>query len=288
VTLILEKKELGPNLKSFTLLSPLISRKSKPGQFVVLRVSEEGERIPLTIADSDPEKGTIKIVFQEVGKTTKQLGGLREGEKIIDLIGPLGQPSDIRYFGVVVIVAGGVGIAEAYPIARALRMAGNRVVTILGARSKDLLIMLEEISRVSDELFIVTDDGSSGRKGVATDQLKELLEKRRRIDRVVTIGPAIMMKIVSELTKEYNIAAVASLNPIMVDATGMCGACRVSVGGETKFTCVDGPEFDAHKVDFDLLLSRLGMYKDKEQISDHRCRLEKNQVDDNIRCGPLH
>lgn len=276
MTLILEKKELGPNLKSFTLLSPLISRKSKPGQFVVLRVSEEGERIPLTIADSDPEKGTIKIVFQEVGKTTKQLGGLREGEKIIDLIGPLGQPSDIRYFGVVVIVAGGVGIAEAYPIARALRMAGNRVVTILGARSKDLLIMLEEISRVSDELFIVTDDGSSGRKGVATDQLKELLEKRRRIDRVVTIGPAIMMKIVSELTKEYNIATVASLNPIMIDATGMCGACRVSVGGETKFTCLDGPEFDAHKVDFDLLLSRLGMYKDKEQISDHRRRLEKN------------
>lgn len=274
MTLILEKKELGPNLKSFTLLSPLISRKTKPGQFVVLRVSEKGERIPLTIADSDPEKGTIKIVFQEVGKTTKQLGGLRKGEKIIDLIGPLGQPSDIRYFGVVAIVAGGVGIAEAYPIARALRMAGNRVVTILGARSKDLLIMLEEISGVSDEFFIVTDDGSSGRKGVATDQLKELLERGRGIDRVVAIGPAIMMKVVSELTKKYNVATVASLNPIMIDATGMCGACRVSVGGETKFTCVDGPEFDAHKVDFDLLLSRLGMYKDREQISDHKCRLE--------------
>jgi len=274
MTLILEKKELGPSIKSYTLLSPLIAKKQKPGQFVVLRVSEEGERIPLTIADADPEKGTIRIVFQEVGRTTKQLGKLNEGQEIADLVGPLGNASDIRPFGTVVIVAGGVGIAEAYPVARALRAVGNKVVTILGARQKELLIMVEEISRVSDELLTITDDGSSGRKGLVTDQLKDILEKGAIIDRVIAIGPTIMMKAVSELTKKYSVATVVSLNPIMIDATGMCGACRVSVGGETKFTCVDGPEFDGHKVDFDLLLSRLNMYKEKEKVSDHKCKLE--------------
>jgi NAD(P)H-flavin reductase len=274
MTLILEKKELGPSIKSYTLLSPLIAKKQKPGQFIVLRVSEEGERIPLTIADANPEKGTIRIVFQEVGRTTKQLGKLNEGQEIADLVGPLGHASVIRPFGTVVIVAGGVGIAEAYPIARALRAVGNKVVTILGARQKELLIMVEEISRVSDELLTITDDGSSGRKGLVTDQLKDILEQGAIIDRVIAIGPTIMMKAVSELTKKYGVATVVSLNPIMIDATGMCGACRVSVGGETKFTCVDGPEFDGHKVNFDLLLSRLGMYKDKEKISDHKCKLE--------------
>jgi ferredoxin--NADP+ reductase len=274
MTLILEKKELGPSIKSYTLLSPLIAKKQKPGQFIVLRVSQEGERIPLTIADADPEKGTIRIVFQEVGRTTKQLGKLNEGQEIADLVGPLGHASDIRHFGTVVIVAGGVGIAEAYPIARALRVLGNKVVTILGARQKELLIMVDEISRVSDELLTITDDGSSGRKGLVTDQLKDILEKGAIIDRVIAIGPTIMMKAVSELTKEYSVATVVSLNPIMIDATGMCGACRVSVGGETKFTCVDGPEFDGHKVDFDLLLSRLSMYKNKEKVSDHKCKLE--------------
>jgi ferredoxin--NADP+ reductase len=274
MTLILEKKELGPSIKSYTLLSPLIAKKQKPGQFIVLRVSQEGERIPLTIADADPEKGTIRIVFQEVGRTTKQLGKLNEGQEIADLVGPLGHASDIRHFGTVVIVAGGVGIAEAYPIARALRVLGNKVVTILGARQKELLIMVDEISRVSDELLTITDDGSSGRKGLVTDQLKDILERGAIIDRVIAIGPTIMMKAVSELTKEYSVATVVSLNPIMIDATGMCGACRVSVGGETKFTCVDGPEFDGHKVDFNLLLSRLSMYKDKEKVSDHKCKLE--------------
>ncbi len=274
MTLVLEKKELGPSIKSFKLLSPLIARKGEPGQFVVIRVYEQGERIPLTIADADPERGTIKVVFQEVGRSTKQLGKLNEGEKVSDLVGPLGHPSEIKGFGTVLIVAGGVGIAEAYPIARALKKAGNKVVTILGARTKDLLIMVDEIRETSDELFTITDDGSSGRKGLVTDQLKELLEKGMVFNRIITIGPTIMMKAVSGLSKKYGIPTVASLNPIMIDATGMCGVCRVSVGGETKFTCVDGPEFDAHKVDFDQLMARLSQYKESEKIADHKCKLE--------------
>ncbi|WP_455278079.1 sulfide/dihydroorotate dehydrogenase-like FAD/NAD-binding protein [[Eubacterium] cellulosolvens] len=273
MTQIIETKELGSNIKLFTLLSPLISRKGKPGQFVVLRVSEKGERIPLTIADVDSEKGTIKIVFQEVGKTTKELGKLTVGDQILDLVGPLGIPSDIKFFGRVIVVAGGVGIAEAYPIARALKKEGNMVVTILGARNKDLLAMTDEMKGISDELFITTDDGSSGRKGLVTDQLKELLKRDMKIDRIITIGPAIMMKAVSDITKKFGIPTVASLNPIMIDATGMCGSCRVSIGGKTKFACVDGPEFNAHEVDFDQLLARLDMYKNSEKISDHKCRL---------------
>jgi NAD(P)H-flavin reductase len=274
MTLILEKKELGPGIKSFILLSPMISRKAKPGQFIVLRVSEKGERIPLTIADSDPEKGTIRIVCQEVGKTTKQLGELSKGEEILDVVGPLGHASEVKHFGTVVIVAGGVGIAEAYPIAGALKMADNRVITIVGARNKDLLIMLDEIKKVSDEVLTITDDGSSGRKGLVTDQLRELLEKGTEIDRIIAIGPTIMMKAVADLTKKYDVHTIVSLNPIMIDATGMCGGCRVSVGRETKFACVDGPEFDAHKVDFEQLLARLGAYKDNERVSYNRCRLE--------------
>lgn len=277
MTLIVEKKELGPSIKSFKLLSPLIARKGKPGQFVVVRVYEQGERIPLTIADSDPEKGTIKIVFQEVGRSTRQLGKLSEGESVSDLVGPLGNPSEIQNFGSVLIVAGGVGIAEAYPIARALEKAGNNVVTILGARSKDLLIMIDEMREASDELFTITDDGSSGRKGLATDQLRQLLEKGIVFNRVITIGPTIMMKAVSELTKEYGVPTVASLNPIMIDATGMCGVCRVSVGGKTKFTCIDGPEFDAHNIDFNQLMVRLSQYKESEKIADHKCHLENQK-----------
>jgi ferredoxin--NADP+ reductase len=273
MTPIIEKKELSVGIKSLTLLSPLISRKCKPGQFVVLRVSEKGERIPLTIADTDDKSGTIEIVFQEVGKTTKELGKLKIGDHILDLVGPLGTPSDIKFFGRVVIVAGGVGIAEAYPIAKALKREGNVVVTIIGARSKDLLTMTEEMKQVSDELFITTDDGSDGLKGFVTDQLRVLLDKGMKVDRILTIGPAIMMKAVSDITKKFNISTFASLNPIMIDATGMCGACRVSIGGKTKFACVDGPEFNAHEVDFDQLLSRLDMYKNSEKISDHKCRL---------------
>jgi ferredoxin--NADP+ reductase len=273
MTLIIEKKEPSLGIKSLTLLSPLISKKNKPGQFVVLRVSEKGERIPLTIANADSKEGTIEIVFQEVGKTTKELGKLAVGDHILDLVGPLGTPSDIKFFGRVIVVAGGVGIAEAYPIAKALKNQGNEVVTILGARNKDLLTMMGEMKQVSDDLFITTDDGSDGRKGLVTDQLNELLEKGMKVDRIITIGPAIMMKAVSDITKKFRISTVASLNPIMIDATGMCGACRVSIGGKTRFACVDGPEFDAHEVDFDQLLSRLDMYKNSERISDHKCRL---------------
>jgi ferredoxin--NADP+ reductase len=273
MTPIIEKKELSLGIKSLTLLSPLISRKNKPGQFIVLRVSEKGERIPLTIADTDSKKGTIEIVFQEVGKTTKELGKLAIGDHILDLVGPLGTPSDIEFFGRVIIVAGGVGIAEAYPIAKALKREGNMVVTIIGARSKDLLTMTEKMKQVSDELFITTDDGSDGRKGLVTDQLKELLDKGMKVDRLLTTGPAVMMRAVSDITKKFSISTFASLNPIMIDATGMCGACRVSIGGKTKFACVDGPEFNAHEVDFDQLLSRLDMYKNSEKISDHKCRL---------------
>ena len=274
MTLILEKKEIGPKIKSYTLLSPLIAKKQKPGQFLVVRASEQGERIPLTIADADPQEGTIRIVFQEVGRSTKHLGKLNQGQEIMDVVGPLGQPSRIELFGTVIIAAGGVGIAEAYPIAKALRTVGNRVITILGARNKELFIMLEEIAKVSNELFTITDDGSSGKKGLVTDQLKELLDRGIIVDKVITVGPTIMMKAVSELTKKHSIPTMASLNPIMIDATGMCGCCRVSVGGETKFTCVDGPEFDAHKVNFDQLISRLNMYKDGERIADHKCKLE--------------
>ncbi|MGQ9542757.1 MAG: sulfide/dihydroorotate dehydrogenase-like FAD/NAD-binding protein [Candidatus Bathyarchaeia archaeon] len=271
---ILEKSVLGPGIKSLVIDSPLISKRSKPGQFIVLRISEKGERIPLTIADCDPERGTIKVIFQEVGKTTKELGRLSEGDEIMDIVGPMGQPSDIRFYGTVVIVAGGVGIAEAYPIARALKSVGNRVIAIIGARSKDLLIMMEEMSGVVDQLFVTTDDGSAGRKGLVTDQLKDILDEKIGVDRVITVGPTVMMKAVSELTKKFRVPTVASLNPIMIDATGMCGGCRVYVGGETKFTCIDGPEFDAHQVDFDLLILRLNMYKDKELIADRRCSLE--------------
>jgi len=274
MTLILEKKEIGPKIKSYTLLSPLIAKKQKPGQFLVVRASEQGERIPLTIADADPQEGTIRIVFQEVGRSTKHLGKLNQGQEIMDVVGPLGQPSRIELFGTVIIAAGGVGIAEAYPIAKALRTVGNRVITILGARNKELFIMLEEIAKVSNELFTITDDGSSGKKGLVTDQLKELLDRGIIVDKVITVGPTIMMKAVSELTKKHSIPTMASLNPIMIDATGMCGCCRVSVGGETKFTCVDGPEFDAHKVNFDQLISRLNMYKNSERIADHKCKLE--------------
>lgn len=274
MTAILEKKEIAPKIKSYTLLSPLIAKKQKPGQFLVVRASEQGERIPLTIADADPQKGTIRIVFQEVGRSTKHLGKLNQGQEIMDVVGPLGQPSRIELFGTVIIAAGGVGMAEAYPIAKALRTVGNRVITILGARNKELFIMLEEIAEVSNELFTITDDGSSGKKGLVTDQLTELLNRGIIVDKVITIGPTIMMKAVSELTKKHSIPTMASLNPIMIDATGMCGCCRVSVGGETKFTCVDGPEFDAHKVNFDQLISRLNMYKDGERIADHKCKLE--------------
>jgi ferredoxin--NADP+ reductase len=262
---IIQKKELGPNVKLMEIEAPLVARKQKPGQFVVLRVHQDGERIPLTITESNIEKGTITLIFQEVGKTTKQLGQMNVGGSIADLVGPLGTPADIKLFGTVVVVGGGAATAVAYPEARELKKAGNKVITIIGARTKDLIILEDQMKAFSDELYITTDDGSKGHHGVVTDILKQLIEKGVKIDLVVAIGPAIMMKVVAEVTRPYKIKTIASLNPIMVDATGMCGVCRVSVGGKTRFACVDGPEFDAHLVDFDLLMARQRMYLEKEK-----------------------
>ncbi len=275
---IVEKKTLGPNVKLMKIEAPLIAKKQKPGQFIVLRTHQDGERIPLTIVASDSARGTITVIFQEVGKTTRRLGQMNVGDSVADLVGPFGSPSDIRYYGTVVVVGGGAATAVAYPEARELKKAGNYIITIIGARSKDLIVLEEEMRAVSDELYITTDDGSEGHHGIVTDVLKQLIEKGIKIDLVVDIGPAVMMKAVAELTRPYKIKTIASLNPIMVDATGMCGGCRVTVGGETKFTCVDGPEFDAHLVDFDLLIARQRMYLEKEQVAlrkwEEECRIK--------------
>jgi len=264
---ILKIEELVPGIKLMELDAPLITQKVQPGQFVVLRIYEEGERIPLTIADANKEKGILKIVFQEVGKSTKLLGTLKAGDEIVDLIGPLGKPSEIERYGTVVCIGGGVGTPEIYPVARALRQAGNKVISIIGARSKNLLIMEQEMRNVSDELHITTDDGSYVKKGFVTDELKRIIDSGIKVDRVFAVGPVVMMKAVSKLTQPYNIPTFVSLNPIMLDATGMCGVCRVEVGGETKFACVDGPEFDGHKVDFDLLVARQRIYLKEEKES---------------------
>ncbi|MFO7987940.1 MAG: sulfide/dihydroorotate dehydrogenase-like FAD/NAD-binding protein [Thermodesulfobacteriota bacterium] len=246
--------------------APRISRKAKPGQFVILQADETGERIPLTMADTNPDKGTITIIYMVVGKSTARFKELQVGEEYFALIGPLGAPTHIENFGKVVCVGGGTGIAVLHPITRALKQAGNEVTTILGARSYDLLIMEDKMRAVSDHFHICTDDGSHGHHGFVTDVLKDVLEKDT-IDLAVAIGPIPMMKFCSLITKEKNVKTFVSLNPIMVDGTGMCGCCRVSVGGDTKFACVDGPEFDGHKVDFDELAKRLASYLDEERTS---------------------
>lgn len=271
---ILRKEILGPEVKLMAVSAPDIARKAQAGQFVILRVSEEGERIPLTIADYDPAAGTIVLVLQEVGKTTTDLGRLVVGEGILDLIGPLGHPTRIERYGTVVCVGGGIGIAPIYPIARALKQVGNEVVSIVGARTKDLLFWEDRMRAVSDELVVTTDDGSYGRKGLVTEPLKELLEGPRGVDLVFAIGPAIMMKFVAKTTQPYQVRTLVSLNSIMIDGTGMCGGCRVSVDGRTKFVCVDGPDFDAHQVDFDLLMARQRAYLEEEKVARHRCRLQ--------------
>ncbi len=264
---ILAKKRLSPTITVLTLDTKEIARKVKPGQFVIIRMNEEGERIPLTVNDFDRERGTITIVFQEVGKTTKLLGTLNTNEYLSDVVGPLGKHTEIENFGKVVCVGGGVGTAVIYPITRALYQAGNHVIGIVGARNESLLTFIEEMQEVTHQLLITTDDGTKGRHGVVTVPLKEMLERGEKIDRVIAIGPAIMMKFVCKTTEPYRVKTIVSLNPIMLDATGMCGVCRVNVGGETKFGCVDGPEFDGHKVDFDLLLQRLNQYLEEERIS---------------------
>ncbi len=261
---IVKKTELSPGVKLFWVKAPLIARKCKPGQFIILRINEDGERIPLTIADTDLDAGTIALVFQEVGCSTRHLGRLEEGDVLLDLAGPLGKPSHIDNFGTVVCVGGGIGVAPLYPITRAYKNAGNKVISIIGARTADLLIMEKEMAAYSDEIYVTTDDGSYGIKGRVTDPLMEVLAREKNIGEIMAIGPVIMMKSVAEATRPSGIHTVVSLNPIMVDGTGMCGCCRVSVGEENKFACVDGPEFDGHKVDFDGLMIRQRMYREEE------------------------
>jgi ferredoxin--NADP+ reductase len=261
---ILSKKNLASNIKMFEIEAPLIAKKCKPGQFIILKIHEKGERIPLTITDYSIEKKKISIIFQEVGKTTKLLGTLNEGEEIPTLVGPLGNPLEIENYGHIIGIGGGVGIAVLYPEIRALKDAGNKITSIIGARNSELLILEKEIKEFSDELHITTDDGSKGIHGFVTDVLKNILKEKKNIDLIITIGPTIMMKAVAEITKPFGIKTLASLNAIMMDGTGMCGVCRVSVGGKTKFTCVDGPEFDAHLVDFEGFMLRQRMYLDEE------------------------
>jgi ferredoxin--NADP+ reductase len=262
---ILKKMQLCPIVYLIEVEAPLIARKNKPGQFVVLRVHEKGERIPLTIVNSDEKRGSITLIFQVVGKTTKLLSKLNEGDYIMNIVGPLGKPTEIEHYGTVVLIGGGVGAAEIYPEAKAFKAAGNYVIGIVGARTANLLILENELKQVCDEFYITTDDGSKGHHGFVSDILKQLIDKGVKIDLVYAVGPTIMMKVISNLTKPYGIKTLVSLNPIMLDATGMCGVCRVKVGGEIKLACVDGPEFDGHLVDFDLLMARQRTYLDEEK-----------------------
>jgi len=267
---ILEKHTLGPQVKEYVVEAPLVAKAAKAGQFVVVRLHERGERIPLTLADWDPEEGTITLVVQEVGKTTRELGDrFGVGDAIQDVVGPLGEPSEIDRYGTVVCVAGGVGIAPVHPIARALKGTGNHVIGIAGARSQDLLFWLDRLSEACDQLIVTTDDGSYGRQGLVTEPLKEILAARK-VDRVWAIGPAVMMKFCSLACHEAGVPVIVSLNPIMVDGTGMCGACRAEVDGQVRFACVDGPEFPGDKVNWDLLIARLSAFKEQE-----RCALDR-------------
>ena len=271
---ILEREDLTPIIHLFKIEAPRVAKKAQAGQFVILHHGEDGERIPLTIADWDRVAGTVTVVFMEVGATTQKFAALQAGDVIDDFVGPLGKPTEIENYGTVVCVAGGFAIATIVPIARAMKAAGNKVISIMGFRTKDLVFWEERLGQVSDELIITTDDGTYGRKGLVTEPLKELLDTRD-IARVIAIGPTIMMKFSALTSKPYEVKTIVSLNPIMVDGTGMCGACRVEVGGETKLACVDGPDFDGHIVDWDLLISRQRAYLDQEKQSierhNHHC-----------------
>jgi len=264
---ILLSQELVPHVHVFKVAAPNVAKKARPGQFVVIRIDEKGERIPLTIADWDKEEGSVTVVFMEVGTTTCRLALLGAGDFIANFIGPLGLPTHIERFGTVVCVAGGFAIATIVPIARAMRKDGNKVISIMGARNKDLIFWEDELRSVSDQLIVTTDDGSYGRKGVVTEPLKELLETGEKVARVIAIGPSIMMKYCAKTTEPFGVKTIVSLNPIMVDGTGMCGSCRVSVGGITRFVCVDGPDFDGHQVDWDLLFARQRIYLNEEKRS---------------------
>jgi len=258
---------IAPGIKRFVIEAPRIAKKHQAGQFLILRLDEHGERIPLTIESADPSEGVVTIVVQSVGKTTCQLNALEAGDSILDVVGPLGKASEIKDFGTAVIVGGGVGTALAYPTTAALKKAGNRVLSIVGGRNRDLVILEKEMRAVSDELHVTTDDGSYGEKGLVTDKLRQLLDSGEPIGLVLAVGPIPMMKAVADLTRERGIHTVVSLNPIMIDGTGMCGGCRVLVGGKSQFACVDGPEFDAHDVDFSVLIQRNRMYREAEQRS---------------------
>ncbi len=276
---ILKKKVLNPTVTLMEIDAPLIAKKAEPGQFIILRVNEDGERIPLTVADFDREKGTVTIIFQIVGATTELLNEKQEGEYIHDFVGPLGVPSKTEGLKKVAVVGGGVGCAIAYPIAKKLHNSGAEVHSVVGFRNKDLVILEDEFKNVSDKLCMMTDDGSYGTKGLVTDALKQLIESGEKYDEVITIGPLIMMKFVTKLTKQYDIPTVVSMNPIMIDGTGMCGGCRLTVGGETKFACVDGPDFDGFKVDFDEAMERGSMYKPFERHAyEETCNLFKKEV----------
>ena len=273
---IVRKKELNPTVTLMDIEAPFVAKKAKAGQFIIFRIDEMGERVPLTVAGTDKEAGTVTIIFQKVGFTTKALGELNEGDYIRDFVGPLGKPTPVEGKKKVCVVGGGVGCAIALPSARGFKEAGAEVTVIVGFRSKDIVILEDEFKEVADHFIMMTDDGSYGRHGLVTQPLQELLEAGEQFDEVLAIGPVPMMKFVCKTTQPFGVHTSVSLNPIMIDGTGMCGGCRVTVGGETKFACVDGPEFDGHKVDFAELMSRNGIYRDREAeiASTHTCRME--------------
>lgn len=277
---IISKKQLSENVFTAEIEAPLVAQARKPGQFVIISINNEyGERIPLTIAGADAEKGTIRLIWQRLGKTTAELADLKEGDEITNVAGPLGLPTHLEKFGTVVCVGGGIGNAPLLPIAKALKEEGNHIVSILGAKNKELLILEEEFAQISDELIITTDDGSYGRKALVTEPLKELCQRNPKPDQVFAIGPAIMMKFCCDVTKQFDIPTQVSLNTIMIDGTGMCGGCRIEFDNKSKFVCVDGPEFDGHKVNFDLMMKRLSAYKEQEtkaheQYKEHQCKIE--------------
>ena len=275
---ILHAEFLAPGIKRFVIEAPRIARKQKPGQFVIVRIHEEGERIPLTIENSDPQKGTINIVVQSLGKTTNLLNSLGAGDHIMDVVGPLGKPSEIEKFGTVVVMGGGVGTAMAYPTAAALKRAGNKIISIVGARNKELVILEREMREVSDVLMITTDDGSYADKGFVTDKLRQLIQNGVPINLVLAVGPIPMMRAVADMTRSERIRTLVSLNPIMIDGTGMCGGCRVLVNNKSQFACVDGPEFDAHQVNFAVLVQRNGAYRSQEEqsLAEYRRALESH------------
>ena len=277
--LILKKEPLNPTVTRMVIDAPLIARKAEPGQFIILRVHEDGERIPLTIADFDREQGTVTIIFQIVGATTELLNHLEEGDSLHDFVGPLGRPSEVEGLKKVAVVGGGVGCAIAYPIAKKLHQLGAQVHAIVGFRSKDLVILEEEFKAASNKLVVMTDDGSYGEKGLVTNALEQLIDAGEQYDEVIAIGPLVMMKFVTQLTKQHNIKTVVSMNPIMIDGTGMCGGCRLTVGGKTKFACVDGPDFDGFEVDFDEAMARNTMYRPFERHAyDAACNLFHKEV----------